>query len=207
MAEGNVRPMRRDAQRNGELVLQAARDVLAEFGTVAGMEQIATRAGVGVGTVYRHYPSKEALIDELVRLMLDRLVVAAENEFARGDGTGLEAFLRVLGGIMVEHHGYMERLVERPKTARSTVLRGLIGDLLAQAQRAGRIGPDVVIGDIVTVTWALRGVIAASGAVAPDAWERYLDIHLAGLRIAAAATDRPGLTATQLARITHNGQS
>ncbi|HEY3482745.1 MAG TPA: helix-turn-helix domain-containing protein, partial [Streptomyces sp.] len=69
------RPMRRDAVRNQKLVIEAARDVVSEFGTDASMELIASRAGVGVGTVYRRFPNKEALVDEIVGLMLSELVV------------------------------------------------------------------------------------------------------------------------------------
>ena len=196
------RPPRRDAVRNHQLVVDAAREVLSEFGTDASMEHIASRAGVGVGTVYRRFPNKEALIDELVRLILDELVTAAERELARGDGTGLDAFLRVLGHSFSEHRGYADKLVGRTKAACAAHLRARIAELLAQAQLLGLIRDDITLGDVMAAVYGLRGIVAATGEVAPGAWERHLDIHLAGFRSPTAPSHRPSLTGEDLARIT-----
>ena len=75
----DARPLRRDAVRNQQLIVDAARQVVSEFGTDAGMELIAARAGVGVGTVYRRFPSKEALVDELIRLIHAEHIDAARD--------------------------------------------------------------------------------------------------------------------------------
>jgi AcrR family transcriptional regulator len=188
-----ARPMRRDALRNQELVLDAARAVISEFGTDASMELVASRAGVGVGTVYRRFPNKEALIDELVTAACDAL--------ARGDGSGLEAFLRTCGHSFASHRGYSDKLVGQVKSSYAEELFRLMTELLAQAKQYGTIGPDVTIGDIRATTWAVRGIIQTTGAVAPQAWERHLDIHLAGLRATALPSTRPSLTATELGQI------
>ena len=71
---------RRDAVRNHHRILDAAREVLGESGADACMEEIAARAGVGVGTVYRRFASKDALIDELVRLAMEEVTAAAESD-------------------------------------------------------------------------------------------------------------------------------
>ena len=88
---------RRDAVRNYHRVVAAAREVLGESGAEASMEEIAARAGVGIGTVYRRFASKDALIDELLRLAMEQTVAAAERALARTDGHGLEEFLRAMG--------------------------------------------------------------------------------------------------------------
>jgi AcrR family transcriptional regulator len=176
-----TRAVRSDSVRNQQLIVNAAREVLSECGTDARMDTIATRAGVGIGTVYRHFPNKQALVDELVRLILDDLVDAGESALARDDGTGLEAFLRALGYSLAEHHAYADKLIESHRCAGAEQLRALMAQLLDQAQRYGRISPDVTHGDILATAWALRGIVETSGTTAPNAWQRHLEIHLAGL--------------------------
>jgi AcrR family transcriptional regulator len=81
----NERPLRADARRNRERILESARDVFGECGVDAQMDDVASRAGVGVGTVYRHFPTKEALIVELVRQKF-RLFAAGAREALERDG-------------------------------------------------------------------------------------------------------------------------
>jgi AcrR family transcriptional regulator len=196
-----TRPMRRDALRNQELVLEAAREVISEFGTEASMDLVASRAGVGVGTVYRHFPNKDALVQELVRIIIDDLAGAAQKALARADGTGLEVFLRALGQSLAEHHGYSEKLVGANQADRAKQLYVSIAQLLAQAKRHSLISPDVTVADIRVLIWGLRGIVAATGSIAPRAWERHLDIHLAAMRIPSLPSDRPPVTDTQLKQI------
>lgn len=197
------RPLRRDAVRNHQLVVAAAREVFAEFGTDASMEQIASRAGVGVGTVYRRFPNKEALVDEISGLMLRELAEVARRSLDLPDGAGLEAFLRVIGRSLSEHRGYADKLVGRSKAACVELLRDRITGLLTQAQRAGRVAPGVELGDVMALIWALRGLVETSGAVAPDAWQRHLDFHLAGLRSAEVPrSSTPAVSRGQLGLIT-----
>jgi AcrR family transcriptional regulator len=196
------RARRRDFLRNQHIVLEAARDVLSTQGTEATMELIAARAGVGVGTVYRHFPNKDALIDALVRSIIDELLNAAATAAGRG-GSGLEEFLRVLGHCFTAHRGYARMLVGNTSAARGAhTLRSMIAQLLDQARNSGDIGPDVTPGDIMTVVWALRGIVETSGAVTPVAWQRHLDIHLAALRAPQIPSTQPAITNRQLAAIT-----
>jgi AcrR family transcriptional regulator len=194
------RPMRRDALRNQELVLQAAREVISEFGTEASMDQVASRAGVGVGTVYRHFPNKEALVDELVRIILDDLNESAEAALALGDGTGLEIFLWAMARSMSEHHGYSAKLVGAYKAECAKQLYSSLSRLLAQAKEYHLIGPDVTAADLRVMIWGVRGIVATTGSTA-RAWERYLDIHLTGLRMPAVPSSHPALTEAQLDEI------
>jgi AcrR family transcriptional regulator len=206
LTERESRPMRRDAVRNQKLVMQAAREVIAELGTDASIEVIAARAGVGVGTVYRHFPNKQALIAQLVQLIMDELVLAARSALERGDGTGLEAYLRVLGRSFSEHHRYADKLVGPTRSQDAARLRGLMAEMLEQAQQFGLIGEQVAIGDVMATAWALRGIVETTAEAAPGAWERHLDIHLAGLRAPTISTSRPSVTREQLSRINYVDQ-
>jgi AcrR family transcriptional regulator len=197
--EAGGRPQRRDATRNQQLVIDAARIVLAEHGADARMDVIAARAGVGIGTVYRHFPNKQALIDELVRLIHDELTTAAQNALDRDDGTGLETFLRALGQSFADHHGYADKLMGQTRSEGVDHLRALIKQLLSQAQEHGRVSPAITLGDILTTAWAVRGVVAATSGIAPQAWQRHLDIHLAGMR--TSPPTGPSLTRQQIAAI------
>jgi AcrR family transcriptional regulator len=193
--------MRRDAARNQELVLEAAREVISEFGTEASMDLVASRAGVGVGTVYRHFPNKEALVDELIRIILVDLDTTAQEALSRGDGTGLEIFLRRMAESLSEHHRYSAKLVGAHKAECAMRLYASLGELLVQAKEHDLIGADVTVADLRVAIWGVRGIVAATGSTAPRAWERYLDIHLAALRMPALPSRRPALTQAQLEEI------
>ena len=79
-----TRQLRCDARRNRERVIEAGREALAEYGLNAQMDDIARRAGVGVGTVYRHFPTKDVLVGELLRRKLARLAALAGGPRGRG---------------------------------------------------------------------------------------------------------------------------
>ena len=187
---------RRDAVRNYHAILAAARGVLGESGPDASMEEIAARAGVGVGTVYRHFASKDALIDELLRLALEEILSSTDRALARTDGSGLEEFLLALGQSFADHARYANLLIQR-RTEDATVyrIRAAIDELTARAIAAGTVSPGTTPGDVLALVWGMRGLVQAAGEgtpaeAAPGAWQRFLDIHLAGLR--AAGPGGPG---------------
>ena len=177
------RLMRRDAIRNYHRILGAAREVLGESGADASMEEIAARADVGIGTVYRKFASKDALIDELLRLALEEVTAAAERALARTDGHGLDELLRAVGQSFADHARYANLLLERPTDpAARRRMRAAISELTARAVAAGTVNPGTTAADIMALIWALRGLVQANADLPPDAWLRYLAIHLAGLR-------------------------
>lgn len=186
------RPMRSDARRNQQLVLNAARDALAEFGDDATMEQIAMRAGVGVGTVYRHFPNKAALYDELVHIIVTDLLEAAAAALAVGDGSGLESFLIALGESFADHRGYADRLMQHADGVRNEQLRALIAQLVSQAAQHHTIDPDITTDDILTAIAALRGVIGAPTPLS-SSWRRHLTFQLKGMRTVANSILSPSV--------------
>jgi AcrR family transcriptional regulator len=178
-----ARPARRDAARNYQRILDAAREVLGESGADAGMEEIAARAGVGVGTVYRRFASKDALIGELLRLALEELMAAVARSLARTDGHGLEELLRAFGQSFADHARYANLFLVRPANDAATRrVRAAIGERTARAVAAGTVQPDVTAGDIMALVLGMRGLAHAAGELDPAAGQRFLDIHLAGLR-------------------------
>ena len=174
---------RRDAVRNYHRILEAARDVLGESGADASMEEIAARAGVGVGTVYRRFANKDALIDELLRLSMCEALTAARQALAAPGGEGLERLLRGLGALFAAHARYAHLLLERSaESAAAVEIRAAVAELTARALAAGTLQPGVTVGDVMALIWAMRGLTETTSEVAPESWQRFLDIHLAGLR-------------------------
>jgi len=195
-------PGRRDAVRNYHRVLDAAREVLGESGAEASMEEIAARAGVGVGTVYRRFANKDALIDELVRLSMAEALAAARQALECPGGDGLEQFLRGIGSLFAAHAKYAHLLLERSADAAAEgEIRAALQELTARALAAGTLNPGVTVGDVMTLVWGMRGLTATTDEVAPGTWQRFLDIHLAGLRAAGQLSATPSMSAGQLAEL------
>jgi AcrR family transcriptional regulator len=191
-----ARALRRDAVRNHERILDAAREVFGEAGAAATMEEIAVRAGVGVGTVYRRFTSKDALTDELLRLAMDDLTTAAEQALARTDGFGLHQLLRAFGRSFAEHARYATLLLERePDAAATGRIRAAAAELTARAVAAGTVAASITTDDTLALASAMRGLVQTHGDLGPDAWQRFLDIHLAGLSHAELAPPPASATA------------
>jgi AcrR family transcriptional regulator len=199
---------RRDAVRNYHRILDAAREVLGESGADACMEEIAARAGVGVGTVYRRFASKDALIDELLQLALEEILSSTERALARTDGYGLEELLRAFGQSFADHARYANLLlVRRTDAATGNRIRAAIDELTARATAAATVNPGITVGDVMALIWAMRGLIQAAGEVAPEAWQRFLDIQLAGLRAAGPLSSTPPISSGQLSKLAQPRQS
>jgi AcrR family transcriptional regulator len=193
---------RRDAVRNYQRILAAAGAVLGESGADASMEEIAARAGVGVGTLYRRFASKDALIDELLRLSLEQSLAMARQALDCPGGEGLERLLRGLGALFAGHARYAHLFLERgADSAAGMEIRAAVKELTARALAAGTLNPGVTLGDVMSLIWAMRGLTQATGGVAPGSWERFLEIHLAGLRGAGSLSASRALSAGQLSEL------
>ncbi|MGH3630966.1 MAG: TetR/AcrR family transcriptional regulator [Sciscionella sp.] len=179
------RAPRRDALRNDAVVLQAAREVLAEQGPQASMESIAVRAGLGVGTIYRRFTSKDALLDAIARLFVEEMDQAAAAALADPEpGAGLERFLDFVGAFNAEKRRYAAALTDRvssDEVSERTVQR--VHQLTRNAVTAGALASDVTGDDIKSLIVAIRSVVAVSPDGDDTSWRRFVRIHLAGLRI------------------------
>lgn len=177
------RQQRSDARRNRERVIVAARKCMARDGLDAQMEEIAKRAGVGVGTVYRHFPTKDDLVEALAGARFERLAELANEALQKADpGDAFEEFMRASAQIQCEDHALSEVLTSRPETmqraAESVDMLGLVAEVLSRAQTAGAIRPDADPRDIPMIMCALAGTYHNPYADA----ERYIAIVLDGLR-------------------------
>jgi len=189
-----ARPQRADARRNRERVIGAARRCMARQGLDAGMEEIARRAGVGVGTVYRHFTTKEALIEGLAQARFERLAELAREALEVEDPwDAFAGFMRAAALIQTEDRALSEILVSRQETMRAAAegvgILGLVAELMERAQASGELRPDAAPEDVPMMMCALAG---ASENPMTDP-ERYIAIVLDGLRAPGATplTPRP----------------
>ena len=184
-----TRPLRADARRNRERLLAAAAAAFAETGLEAQVEDIARRAGVGVGTVYRHFPTKEVLVTALAEQHFERLADIAEAA-AGEQGDAWETFEATIWRSATAAAGdiaWCEIMGGHPRAVQAAALgQQRLGDamarLIARAQEAGAMREDATVNDVRTVMCGFGHVAAAQRAGAPFDWERYLEIVLNGLR-------------------------
>src|SRR3954463_11550664 len=196
------RPLRADARRNRERILGAARAVCAEQGANVQIDDVARLAGVGVGTVYRHFPTKDALIEALVAekfcMTIENLRAALEIE---DPWEAFAAGLRTNAEVMAADAGLRDALIRLGPAARTSdadraELHGLAARLVERAQAAGVLRDDVTADDV----GALMAGLTTSMAHPEVDWRRHLEIMLDGFRARAARPpaylSRPRLVAT-----------
>lgn len=178
--------MRRDALRNWQRLLEAAREVFAEQGHSARVDDIARRAGVGVGTLYRHFATKDDLLDTLWRELLESIVnQTAQTAAAQPPGLGLEVCLWSIGAEMEAYRGYLGLMWQAFPPAESSHrldFWALMQRLLDEAQQAGEARADLTLSDVFFCVLSLRAVIDDTADSAPPAWRRHLSLLLAGFR-------------------------
>jgi AcrR family transcriptional regulator len=192
MSELVEKPLRADARRNREKVLAAARAVFADQGGDAQMDDVARRADVGVGTVYRHFPTKDALLQALTDELFDTLAANARDMLALDDPW--EAFLRTMW-FSAEKTAGDRAFAEILGASRNALpaecpgkkdLTSTVALMMERAIAGGKMRPDVVIDDIPLLMCGI-GSASAMPHPNPEAWRRHLGIVLDGMRAEAAS--------------------
>jgi AcrR family transcriptional regulator len=177
--------MRADARRNRERVLAAAEEVFGERGTTASTEEVARRAGVGIGTVFRHFPTKEALYEAIVVRRLSQLVEEAPLDSDDAGGAFREYFGRIVE-LAATKKAFADTMavvgidVKKSAPDTGTEIRRVLAVLLERAQSAGAVRPDVTAREVMVL---LAGAcLAADHTMDPALRARSLEILLDGLR-------------------------
>jgi AcrR family transcriptional regulator len=190
--------VRKDAERNRQRILEAARQGFAERGLGITLDEIARLAGVGVGTVYRRFPNKELLIDALFEERIGEIVALAREAAADEDAwRGLSGFLEGAVGQLAADRGLRELLVgstyspERIVHGRSRI-KPLVDEMVARAQAQGTLREDVGSSDFPLLLMMLDAVVDTTRDVNPETWRRALGIVLDGVK-APGTTSLPGV--------------
>jgi AcrR family transcriptional regulator len=196
-----LRPQRADARRNRALVLEAARAVFAERGLEAQMDDIAQKAELGVGTVYRHYPTKEALVEALADDHFRRLAESARAALEEEDPwDGFCGFMRRSSEVQANDLALAEVMGEQPDAMcraaeRRADLHEAVAELVARAQQAGKLRRDVLPADVPMLMCGVGRATRVGSRGPTMSWQRYLAIVLEGLRAPgnAALPDPPSV--------------
>jgi AcrR family transcriptional regulator len=183
------RPLRADAQRNRDRVLAVAKEAFATEGLAVPIPEIARRAGVGVGTIYRQFPTKEALFEAIVLQSMQAMLERARL-LVTADDPG-EAFFTFLtdatekgarDGALKDALAGTGYDIEAATSEAGEELRHIIGGLLERAQQAGAVRPDVTVADVFAL---VTGVLAATDRHQDkQALRHLLTIVCDGLRMA-----------------------
>jgi AcrR family transcriptional regulator len=184
--------LRRDAERNRERIITAARRVFAAGGLDASMASVARAADVGIATLFRRFPTREDLINAVFADTMSAYVDAVTTALADPDPWhGFTAYIRAVCAMQAADRGFAEVLTMTFPAAthledqRQRSYRGFLR-LIARAKNSGRLRPDFASQDLVILLIANAGVIAATHAAAPDAWQR-----LVGYMIQAFTAPQP----------------
>ena len=191
------RPLRRDAERNRQLILDTAKAVFAQRGLEASLDEVAHEAGLGVGTVYRRFPNRDALIDALFADMLASIErIVAESMALPRAWDGLVHFMtamlesqgrdKALRDLMLSRQKYLELCdVDKEEVVRDTVEPALF-EMIDRAKIEGDLRPDVVATDVGVLLISAVGVVDFTAPADAEVWRRHLAVMLDGLRARAA---------------------
>jgi AcrR family transcriptional regulator len=199
MATAALSPaLRADAERNRARIVAAARRVISQDGAEARMQAIACEAGVGVGTVYRRFPTKEELVASVLRDFADAAVAGiSAAAIAPDPRTAFEGSLHALARSLAENRGLLDAL--EPELRRSgpvlelrSTLLATLEPVVAGAQDAGVVRADIAVTDVLALASLVTRLPAPIRDLEPRAWERFLAVALDGLRPVPPGRALPG---------------
>jgi len=197
--------MRRDARERHARLLEAAQQEFATRGVDASLEGIARDAGVAIGTLYRHFPTRLDLLVAAFEPRLQEFLDGAEVALRMDDPwEGFVSYLENLFRVQAGDRGFNDFLSRRfPGNAETERVHDRmclqIDDVLRRAQDAGRVRPDLARADIVHLIWSNGRMIDATRTAAPDAWRRQLHLVLDAYRAERAhPIPEPAMTDEQL---------
>ena len=181
------RPLRKDAARNRALLVQAAREVFAERGLEASLDDVAHHAGLGVGTAYRHFANKFELARAIFTEAVDEIVDIARAAAAMDDPwAGIVTFLEAAAEAQTKDRGLREVVMGVHDSAEmeriNDLISPLLNDLVDRAKAAGLVRPELDPTDVGVAVMMLCTVADVTGDVEPGLWRRYLPMLLDGLR-------------------------
>lgn len=180
--------LRADARRNRKRILEAAREQFSQRGLDVHVDRIARAAGVGVGTVYRHFPNKEDLLQALVDERFAFFAEVARNALDDPDPwNGFRTMMRESARVTAEDRAVSEAMDQQPGvcecSADKTRLREYGAEVVGRAKAAGDLRADFEVDDIGSLMCGLgRATAQRDSGPPPMDWERYIEILLAGLR-------------------------
>ncbi|HVQ49187.1 MAG TPA: helix-turn-helix domain-containing protein [Mycobacterium sp.] len=175
------RPLRADAARNRARVLEAALETFAADGLSVPIDEIARRAGVGAGTVYRHFPAKEDLVEAVIADQMQRIIDGGHALLEAGNpGEALFTFLRAAVEWSATNRGLVDALADSGNEVKDAEeqFKDLLGALLRAAQDAGTARKDVGVADVKALMVGLQAMHSYND----DAAARLRDVVLDGLR-------------------------
>ncbi|MCJ0901953.1 TetR/AcrR family transcriptional regulator [Rhodococcus sp. ARC_M6] len=188
MSTAMERPLRADAARNRQLIIDAARELFAEEGIDVTLDDVARRARVGVGTVYRRFSNKEELIDGVFQQNFADMAAATEASLANPDPwDALVTFAEFACGRMSVNRGLKDVLngtdegCEQVAGQRS-IIEPAVEEIFKRAQDAGMLRPDAVPTDLFGLIFMVGAVTEFAQPVNPTVWRRYMSVMLDGLR-------------------------
>jgi AcrR family transcriptional regulator len=199
-----AKTLRSDARRNRERLVASARELFAERGLEVPVEEITQHAGVGMGTLYRHFPTKDDLVEAVLEDAFAEIGRLAEEAAATEDAwEGLTSFLHEALELHVQNRGVKDLLAAREHghDAARARIRRLLRSVVEGAQEQGTLRRDFAFEDLPPLFWSTARIVQATADVAPGYWRRYLSFVLDGLRASAATrAPAPPLTRAQLQR-------